>query len=61
MTYRELADVRRHHNDALGRLREQSEALLYALDGKGPGMASDGAIAQVGARGGGEEEEGGER
>lgn len=28
----ELADVRRHHNEALQRLHEQSEALLYALN-----------------------------
>ncbi|MEW5309850.1 MAG: hypothetical protein WDW38_001701 [Sanguina aurantia] len=28
----ELVDVRRHHNEALQRLHEQSEALLYALN-----------------------------
>ncbi|KAG1678296.1 hypothetical protein FOA52_013917 [Chlamydomonas sp. UWO 241] len=46
-TYRELADVRRHHNDALARLKEQSEGMLYALDGRGPGGATETAVNQM--------------
>lgn len=46
-TYRELADVRRHHNDALARLKEQSEGMLYALDGRGPGGATETAVSQM--------------
>lgn len=48
----ELADVRRHHNEALARVKEQSEALLHALSyQKGRGEADDDAVLQV--RGGG--------
>jgi hypothetical protein len=46
-TVRELADVRRHHNDALARLKDQSEAMLYAVQGRGPGNASEGVVTQV--------------
>ena len=46
-TVRELADVRRHHNDALARLKDQSEAMLYAVQGRGPGNTGEGVIAQV--------------
>ncbi|GAX75484.1 hypothetical protein CEUSTIGMA_g2927.t1 [Chlamydomonas eustigma] len=46
-TVRELADVRRHHNDALARLRDQSEAMLYAVQGRGPGHSSEAAVAQM--------------
>ncbi len=31
-TMQELEDVRRHHRDALDRLTQQSDALLYALN-----------------------------
>ena len=51
-TVRELADVRRHHNDALARLKDQSEALLYAVQGRGPGNTSEGVVAQVSEAGG---------
>ena len=47
-TVRELADVRRHHNDALARLKDLSEAMLYVVPGRGPGNTSEGVIAQVG-------------
>lgn len=45
----ELADVRRHHNDALARVKEQSEALLNALSQqKARGEADEDAVEQVG-------------
>ncbi len=42
--------MRRHHNDALARVKEQSEALLLALDyQKERGGADEDAVAQVGS------------
>lgn len=44
----ELSDVRRHHNDALARLQQQSEALLFALNyQKNKGTADETAVDQV--------------
>ena len=45
--HQELADVRRHHNDALTRLREQSESSLYSIQGRGPCHAGEGVVAQM--------------
>lgn len=47
-TANELADVRRHQNDAIERLREQNEALMYSLKGQGGGKNQDEtAVEQV--------------
>ncbi|GFH14227.1 uncharacterized protein HaLaN_10243 [Haematococcus lacustris] len=45
---RELSDVRRHHNDALARLQQQSEALLFALNHQQTrGTADESAVDQM--------------
>ncbi len=43
----ELEDTRRHHKDALERLNQQSEALLYALNQFKTKGADDTVFAQV--------------
>lgn len=46
-TTTELSDVRRHHNDALQRLKDQSDALLYALNYQKAKVADEGVMEQV--------------
>ena len=47
-TMHELGDVRRHHKDALDRLQQQSEALLYALNHYKSKGADATVVEQVG-------------
>lgn len=43
-----MKDVRRHHNEALDRMKEQSDALLHALNyQKSRGEADEDAVSQV--------------
>jgi hypothetical protein len=51
-TTAELGDVRRHHRDALDRLAQQSEALLYALNQFKSKGADATVFEQVGKGGG---------
>ncbi len=49
----ELSDVRRHHNDALERLKQQSDTLLHLLNlQRNRGSADDSVLEQASALGG---------